>query len=370
MRKVAVLVIVFCLLFGMGACAKAGKIPSLREIADNGAEWGTEQLRQIPDCTLADLETAWGKAAGERQGEYAYFWKLDDKTSINVHYCKNAEIDYITIDVKIDDSGDSDENSPSDTIYWEFTPLLSSRLPALAFSFDVPCYEITAECNSGSLIDYDHFDNEKGCYPQGKSLAVPSGSSLYWAPFDDEMAESVVAASAELTFSVTNESGTVLYHGTLKITEREKSRLGMIYSASLALGSGLTLAQDETLSGGVLSETASGSGKQQSVLISAGQAKGDFFALTEKESQTLSQFLNGGNWADYGTDCASDCVILFGDRTLRYHSECGTFNESSDTAERSLSLSSIGKNTVNAILGKYISLGGLGDAPIEIKEAG
>lgn len=358
--------IVCCLLLGLSACSKAGKIPALGEIADNGAEWGMEQLRQIPGCTLADLETAWGHATGERHGEYAYFWQLDNGTSVNVYYYKNAEIESVTVDSKISDSEEmkgvseaSTTESTSDTIYWEYTPLLSSRLPALAFSFDVPCHEIIAECDSGSLIDYDHFDNEKGCYPQGKSLTMPDGSSLYWAPFDDEMAEYVVAASAELTFSVTNESGTVLYHGTLKITEEEKSQQGMVstYSASLAPGSGLTLVQNETQSGGVLSETASGSGDQQSVLISAGQAKADFFALTEKESQTLLQLLNGCSWSNYGTDCASDCTISIGDRTVHYHSECGTFNEHIEQGERSLSLSAEEQDSVNTILKKYMTLG-------------
>lgn len=371
MKRVLTLAIALGLLLGMAACSKAGRIPSLNEIAENGAEWGMEQLRQIPDCTLADLEKEWGEAAGELHGEYAYFWQLEDETSINVHYCRNAEIEYITLDVKIADSEEAKgtgENSLSDTIYWEFTPLLSSRRPALAFSFDVPCQEIAAECDSGSLVDFDHSDEENMGYPQGKSLSVPGGSRLYWSPFDGEVAESVAAASAELTFSVTDESGTVLYHGTLNITEREKTQHGILYSASLVLGSGLTLAQNESQSGGVLSENGSKPDAQQPVPISVAQTGGDAAALSEADSRAIQQILDGGSWADYGTDCASDCVISLEDRTISYHSECGTFNERVGQTERSLSLLPSEQNAANELLEKYISLGGLdGIAPL-IKE--
>lgn len=264
MKRVLVLAAALCLLLGIGACSKSGRIPSLNEIAENGEEWGMEQLRQIPDCTLADLEKVWGKATGERSGEYACFWLLEDGTSINVHSYKNAKIEYITVN-DAEGIGGAGESSLSDTIYWEFTPLLSSRRPAMAFSFDVPCQEITAECDSGALVDFDHFDEENLCYPQGKSLTVPDGSSLYWSPVDDETAESTAAVSAELTFSVsvTDESGTVLYHATLNITESEKTQHGILYAASLAFGSGLTLAQDESRSGGVFSVSGLSPDEQQ-----------------------------------------------------------------------------------------------------------
>lgn len=364
MKRVLALVIALGLLLGMAACSKAGRIPSLNEIAENGAEWGMEQLRQIPDCTLADLEKEWGEAAGELHGEYAYFWQLENGTSINVHYCRNAKIEYITLDVKIADSEEAkgmDENSLSDIIYWEFTPLLSSHRPALAFFFDVPCQEIAAECDSGSLVDFDHSDE----YPQGKSLSVPGGSRLYWSPFDGEVAEPVAAASAELAFSVMDESGTVLYHGILNITEREKTQHGILYSASLVLGSGLTLVQDESQSGGVLSENESKPDAQQPVPISVVQTDGAAATMSEADSCAIQQILDGGSWADYGTDCASDCVISLGDRTISYHSECGTFNERVGQTERSLSLLPVAQNAVNELLEKYISLGGLdGIAPL------
>ena len=60
-------------------------------------------------CTLADLEKAWGEADGELPGEYAYFWKVDDTTSVNVYYHRNAEIEHITVAGPDEVSGVDDE---------------------------------------------------------------------------------------------------------------------------------------------------------------------------------------------------------------------------------------------------------------------
>ena len=97
MKKITVFILTLSLALSLCACSKASQIPSLAEIAENGAEWGGEQIRQVQGCTLADLEKAWGEANGELPGEYAYFWKVDDTTSVNVYYHKNAEIERITV---------------------------------------------------------------------------------------------------------------------------------------------------------------------------------------------------------------------------------------------------------------------------------
>ena len=97
MKKITVFILTLSLALSLCACSKASQIPSLAEIAENGAEWGGEQIRQVQGCTLADLEKAWGEADGELPGEYAYFWKVDDTTSVNVYYHKNAEIERITV---------------------------------------------------------------------------------------------------------------------------------------------------------------------------------------------------------------------------------------------------------------------------------
>ena len=97
MKKITVLLLVLSLALALCACSSSNKIPSLEEIVENGAEWGGEQIQQVQGCTLADLEKAWGEADGELPGEYAYFWKVDDTTSVNVYYHKNAEIERITV---------------------------------------------------------------------------------------------------------------------------------------------------------------------------------------------------------------------------------------------------------------------------------
>ena len=97
MKKISALLLALSLTLTLCACSPSGKIPSLEEIVENGEAWSNEQLQQAQGCTLADLEKAWGKADGELPGEYAYFWKADDTTSVNVYYHKNAEIEYIMI---------------------------------------------------------------------------------------------------------------------------------------------------------------------------------------------------------------------------------------------------------------------------------
>ena len=107
MKKIIAFILVLPLALSLCACSRASQIPSLAEIAENGAEWGGEQIQQVQGCTLADLEKAWDKADGELPGEYAYFWKVDDTTLVNVYYHKNAEIERITVrDLQDGDSTD------------------------------------------------------------------------------------------------------------------------------------------------------------------------------------------------------------------------------------------------------------------------
>ena len=110
MKKITVFILTLSLALSLCACSKASQIPSLAEIAENGAEWGGEQIRQVQGCTLADLEKAWGEADGELPGEYAYFWKVDDTTSVNVYYHRNAEIERITVT----SADDEQQTAPAD----------------------------------------------------------------------------------------------------------------------------------------------------------------------------------------------------------------------------------------------------------------
>lgn len=109
MKKISALLLALSLALTLCACSPSGKIPSLEEIVENGEAWSNEQLQQAQGCTLADLEKVWGEADGELPGEYAYFWKVDDTTSINVYYHKDAEIEHITITGPEEASGADDE---------------------------------------------------------------------------------------------------------------------------------------------------------------------------------------------------------------------------------------------------------------------
>lgn len=109
MKKISALLLALSLALTVGACSPSSKIPSLEEIVENGEAWSNEQLQQAQGCTLADLEKVWGEADGELPGEYAYFWKVDDTTSVNVYYHKNAEIEHITITGPEEASGADDE---------------------------------------------------------------------------------------------------------------------------------------------------------------------------------------------------------------------------------------------------------------------
>lgn len=109
MKKISALLLALSLALTLCACSPSGKIPSLEEVVENGEAWSNEQLQQAQGCTLADLEKVWGEADGELPGEYAYFWKVDDTTSINVYYHKDAEIEHITITGPEEASGADDE---------------------------------------------------------------------------------------------------------------------------------------------------------------------------------------------------------------------------------------------------------------------
>ena len=69
MKKIIAFILVLPLALSLCACSRASQIPSLAEIAENGAEWGGEQIQQVQGCTLADLEKAWGKTVQMEPGQ-------------------------------------------------------------------------------------------------------------------------------------------------------------------------------------------------------------------------------------------------------------------------------------------------------------
>ncbi len=72
--------------------------------------------------------------------------------------------------------------------------------------------------------------------------------------------------------------------------------------------------------------------------------------LTEDEQKEILEILNGGKWINDLSNCGSEYEFTVGKATMRYHSECGTFNDI--TNDRSLTLSDEQKARVNQILQK------------------
>lgn len=116
MKKIIAFILVLPLALSLCACSRASQIPSLAEIAKNGAEWDNEQLQQAHGLTLADLEKAWGKADGELSGMYGYFWEVNDTVLVYaLYYPENAEIERITIrDLQDGDNTDGTETTSSE----------------------------------------------------------------------------------------------------------------------------------------------------------------------------------------------------------------------------------------------------------------
>lgn len=99
------------------------------------------------------------------------------------------------------------------------------------------------------------------------------------------------------------------------------------------------------------------------VQISAFNEYGGSTVLFGAEDSLRILELLEGDWVDGTTDCAADIFIHLPDGHIRYHSDCGTFIEVEN--QRSLSLSEADREEVNAIMGRYITLGVLGPVVFE-----
>lgn len=132
------------------------------------------------------------------------------------------------------------------SVIWEYEPLLSSKLPAFPFTFNLPYSAIEAECDNGTLIGYD--DHDGTAYPQGKQLTIPNGSTLYWTPQTEESED--FSLSAEITFTVYDGNDT-LYTGTISISSEkvQDSPTNATYSATLDEDSGLSMEQAIEING-------------------------------------------------------------------------------------------------------------------------
>ena len=78
--------------------------------------------------------------------------------------------------------------------------------------------------------------------------------------------------------------------------------------------------------------------------------------LTEEEVKIIADIIGNGTWNTEGTaDCANDCKLIIDERTYYYHSECGTFNDKANN--QNLPVTAEEKESINAILAQYITLG-------------
>lgn len=160
---------------------------------------------------------------------------------------------YLTQDTETGEWTISDNTSPdtsaTSNVVWEYEPLLSSKLPAFPFQFDLPYSTLKAECDTGTLIGYQ--DHDGTTYPQGKQLSLPSGSTLYWTPRTEE--NNKHEPSAEITFTIYDEDNAI-FTGSISI-QVDTARSGLeivVYSAKLNDGSGLTMTQATDTEGAVI----------------------------------------------------------------------------------------------------------------------
>ena len=130
---------------------------------------------------------------------------------------------------------------------WEYAPILSSRLPAFRFEFDMDHKEISATCINGRLVDFDSQSASQSA-PSDAGLIFPKGNALYWSPMDETGS---IASDTAIHFICTREDGSQ-YTGTLYITAGGSSNGRTVYTATL-VGAGLHLSPNTKTEGGVVS---------------------------------------------------------------------------------------------------------------------
>lgn len=78
--------------------------------------------------------------------------------------------------------------------------------------------------------------------------------------------------------------------------------------------------------------------------------------ITAEEAETIMAIIENGDWNNDGTaDCANDCKLMVNGETYYYHSDCGTLNDTLNN--RCLTVTEAEKESINEVLGQYITLG-------------
>lgn len=184
---------------------------------------------------------------------YANYYVEYDHTKTFMDDGQTQQYFYLTQNTETGEWTIIDNTSPNtgsvSNVEWVYEPLLSSKLPAFPFRFDLPYSTIKAECDTGTLIGYQ--DHDGTAYPQGKQLSFPSGSTLYWTP---QAAENYkYDPSVKISFTIYDEDKAT-FTGSISI-QAETAGSGsetVVYSAVLDEGSGLSMTQATDAEGAVI----------------------------------------------------------------------------------------------------------------------
>ena len=84
--------------------------------------------------------------------------------------------------------------------------------------------------------------------------------------------------------------------------------------------------------------------------------------VLREDALIFRAFIAAGEWDEGTSDCLNNCEFIFDGNTVRYHSDCGTFND--PVCNKHITLGEEDKAEVNAMLENYISLQA-GEMPVE-----
>ncbi|NLT15794.1 MAG: hypothetical protein GXY05_15825, partial [Clostridiales bacterium] len=222
-------------------------------------------------------------------------------------------------------------------VTWEYTPALSSRVPAFPFRFNLAYTRIEAECTGGHLIGFD--DHDGTGYPQGETLTIPAGSALYWSPTAAD-ADPARALTARISFTVYNGDEAV-YTGTVSVSGTTGTgAAAAVYNAVLSEGDDLMLIQAPDTDGALIqaAETYStssvggigwpqhlavaqadldGDGADESITVT--KTADDLYVLSVLEANGSELWSEEMSTAHTGWDSLFLCTLDGKDYLLRYN---------------------------------------------------